>query len=112
MSDITGSIIEEINGQRYTLRLTMRGIAKLQGSYGPTINGLLDGKAGSFPDFNPLLDLVSIALQKGHGLAEADAEQVADDMVTADQEIIGRILKAAFPEAEPGKTQGKKAKAA
>lgn len=112
MADFTGVIYESFGGKEYAMQLTMRGIARLQEKYGNTIGGLLDGTVGDIPDFSPLLDLVSISLQKGSKLSAEDADEIADSILTADKEIVGRIVSAAFPEAAPGKRKGPKVKAA
>lgn len=111
MAELTGTIHEEIGGVSYTLRLTMRGIAALQAKYGKTISGLLDGTTGDIPDFATLLELVSIALQTGESLEAAVADEVADNLLTRDAEIVGRIVAAAFPDQKPGK-RARKGKAA
>lgn len=103
MADITGEMIETFGGREYTLRLTMRGIAALQAKHGKNIGGLLDGTAGDIPDFGPLLDLVSLALQKGHAMTPEEADALADDLLTADPQIVGRIVSSTFPDAAPGK---------
>jgi hypothetical protein len=110
MENPTGVVLESFGGKDYRLKLTMRGIAELQKKYGKSIGGLLDGTAGDIPDFNPLIDLVSLALQRGEKMKPEDADEIADNMLTADKEIIGRIIAAAFPEAVPGKkTKGPRA---
>ena len=104
MSDITGTIHEVYDGKSYDLRLTMRGIATLQSEYGNNVAGLLDGSAGDLPDFNALLSLVSIAIQKGSGMDAGAADDLADDLLTKDPEIVGRIISAAFPDEKEQKS--------
>ena len=99
-ADVTGTITETINGQAYELRLTMAGLAKLQAKHGKTIGGLLDGTAGNVPDFGPMLDMVSVALQKASGLGAVEADGLADDLLTADLTVIERLITAAFPNAQ------------
>lgn len=100
MADLTGTIREGFGGKEYELRLTMRGIATLQDRYGLTLGGLLDNSIGDIPPFGLLLDLVSVSLQKGSKLPEAEADDLAEELLTADQMIVGRIIKATFPEIE------------
>ena len=104
MSDITGTIHEVYDGKSYDLRLTMRGIATLQSEYGNNVAGLLDGSAGDLPDFNALLSLVSISLQKGNGMEPVAADELADDLLTKDPEIVSRIISAAFPDQKEQKS--------
>ena len=110
MSDITGTIHEVYDGKSYDLRLTMRGIATLQSEYGNNVTGLFDGSAGdspdspSLPDFNALLSLVSISLQKGNGMDAGAADELADDLLTKDPEIVSRIISAAFPDQKEQKS--------
>lgn len=94
-----GSIEVEHGGKPYTLRLTMRGIGRLQNKHGRNVAGLFDGTEGGFPDMNAVLDLVSEALQRGHGLDADKADDLADEIATADPMIVGKITKAAFPDA-------------
>jgi hypothetical protein len=109
MTDPTGAVEVEFGGKSYSLRLTMRGIARLQAKHGRNLAGLLDGTAGDVPDMGAVLDLVSEALQKGEGIAAAEADELADELATANPMIIGLIVTAAFPDPEGnGKTKGAK----
>jgi hypothetical protein len=110
MTDPTGAIEVEHGGETYCLRLTMRGIARLQAKHGRNVAGMLDGTAGDMPDMAAVLDIVSEALQKGHGMKATEADDLADEIATADPLIVGSIMVAAFPSAE-GNAK-KKAKAA
>ena len=100
MTDPTGAIEVEHGGKTYCLRLTMRGIARLQAKHGRNLAGMMDGTAGNFPDMAAVLDIVSEALQKGHGLKADQADDLADEIATADPQIVGLIVNAAFPSAE------------
>jgi len=112
MADITGALSVEHNGTRYMLRLTMRGIAQLQAEFGRDIAGVLSGEAGAIPDFAAILRIVEVALQKGQpGMIASEVAAVADDMATPD--LVGRIVAAAFPDAEAQAVgNGKRPKAA
>lgn len=98
MIDPTGCVEFIVGGKAYACRLTMRGIARLQGKHGRNIAGLLDGSAGDIPDMGAMLDLVSEALQRGSKLEAELADDIADELLSADQTIIGAIIAAAFPE--------------
>lgn len=100
MADPTGTVEVEFGGETYCLRLTMRGIARLQAKHGRNLAGMLDGSAGAIPDMEAVLDLVSEALQKGQDMKPAEADDLADEMATADPLLVGRIIAAAFPDPE------------
>jgi hypothetical protein len=108
MIDPTGAVEIQFGGKTYAMRLTMRGIARLQAKHGRTLAGLLDGTQGDFPDMGVVLDLVSEALQRGEGLDAAAADDLADEIATADASVVGRIMASAFPDAE-GNAQRKMA---
>lgn len=99
IASVTGTLHEQHDGKTYDLRLTMGGIAKLQAMHGRNVAGLLDGSAGDLPDFQALIDMVSVALQKGQGMTPEEAASVADDLLSADMEIVQRLITAAFPNA-------------
>lgn len=99
MIDPTGAVEIEFGGKTLSLRLTMRGIARLQAKHGRNLAGMLDGTAGDVPDMGAVLDLVSEALQKGSGLKAPEADDLADELATADPLIVGRIIGGAFPDA-------------
>ena len=109
MADLTGTIHEVYDGKSYDLRLTMGVIGSLQAQYGNSIAGLLDGTAGDIPNFNALIDLVSLALQKGSGLEKEVADVLADDMLTKDVGLATRIISAAFPSASGNAKKPRKA---
>lgn len=114
MADITGTVRARHDGRVYEMRLTMRSLAVLQDKHGDNIAGLLDGSAGSTPNLTALIDMVSLALQKGSGMAASDADDVADELLTADVGIIEKVIRATFPNAtvEGARGNGRKPKAA
>lgn len=114
MADITGTVRARHDGRDYEMRLTMRGLAVLQDKHGDNIAGLLDGSAGSTPRFGALIDMVSLALQKGSGMGSNEADELADELLTADVGIIEKIITATFPNAtvEGVRGNGRKPKAA
>ena len=119
MSDITGTVHHSFGGCEYCLRLTLGGIAKLQMKHGNDLGGMLTGRAADaseIPKFGLMIDIVTVALEKGGIAPELDAAALADDMLTADKGLATRLLQAAFPEADkqassPGKKKAPKAKA-
>lgn len=102
MADVTGTLHHPFEGKTYALCLTMRGIAKLQGIHGNDLGGILTG-ANAVPSFAVLLDIVAEGLRRGGDLADQDADDLADKMLTADKNLAERVLKLAFPETAAGK---------
>ena len=92
----------------------MGGLAKLQGLHGNDLGGLLTGKfeaAGEIPPFAIMLDVVRVALAKGEKMGDAEAEDLADDMLTQDRTLCGAVMQAAFPTSDkPGNGKAPKAK--
>lgn len=103
MADVTGALREDFGGKTYEFKLTARVIAKLQAVHGNNVAGLLDGTAGAIPNFGAVLDLVALSLQMGSKLSDDEAEEIADAMLMQDTEIVGRIIRAAFPDVEDAK---------
>lgn len=110
MADVTGAVHYEFGGKHYVLRLTLGGIGKLQGKHGNDLGGLLSGKVEGIPPFAIMVDMVAASLEKGQRMDPEMAADLADDMLTADQTLIERVLKAAFPDAKPGNANAPKAK--
>lgn len=118
MADVTGALHHEFGDTTYCLRLTLGGIAKLQGKHGNDIGGLLSGKFDApegepapIPPFDIMIEMIAAALVKGEKLPEDQALDLADDMLTEDQALAGRLMEAAFPAmAKPGNGQAPKRK--
>lgn len=107
MADVTGALHHSFGGREYTLRLTFGVLAKLQAKHGDDLKGLLTGEVVKAPPFDVMLDAVGGALIKG-GAAADSADDLADDMLTADPELFQRLLGTAFPDAVGnGKKAGK-----
>ena len=71
------------------------------------MTGRFDAVEGSdqpreMPPFQIMLDIVRVALEKGEKISGDDAADLADDMLTADKALWGRVWAAAFPEAQKG----------
>lgn len=103
MAAILGELNVTCAGADYCLRLTMRGIAQLQDEYGQGLEPLLGMKDGVMPHFGICLRLVEIALKKHHPDA---GPELADEILTADVGVVGRLIAAAFPDPE-GNAGGK-----
>lgn len=101
MAAFTGELNVAHNGRDLTLRLTLAGLARLQDKYGPDIAGLLDENRSDeeILPFGIMLDVISVSLQKGMRMPEDEAEELADDILSADPDVLGRLLSAAFPSA-------------
>jgi hypothetical protein len=97
MAKMLGEVNVSVGGKEYCLRLTMRGIATLQDEFGQNLDPILSLKEGELPHFGICLRVVELALQRHHPEAGAD---VADDILTQDMTIFGKLLEAAFPQAE------------
>lgn len=99
MADVTGALHHDFAGKTYRLRLTWGVLADLQGKHGDDFLSRLEVVAGKLPPFALMIDIVAGALVKGERMDEADARDLADDMLTADPELVSRLLLAAFPDA-------------
>lgn len=109
MADVTGTLHHEYGGKTYTLRLTWGVLGALQAKHGDDFLERLDVPNGKLPPFNLLIDVAAMALAKGEKMAEDEARDLADDIITSDPEVIGRLMTAAFPDAVGnGAAQGKK----
>lgn len=109
MADVTGTLHHEHGGKTYTLRLTWGVLGALQEKHGDDFLDRLDVPQGKLPPFNLLIDVAAMALAKGEGLKPDDARDLADDIITSDPEVIGRLMAAAFPDAGGnGKAAGKR----
>ena len=97
MADVTGALHHDFHGRAYTLRLTLGGLANLQGRYGNDLGGLLSGGITGVPPFGLLLDIVTEALIKGEKMDRDDAADLADEIQTADRGVAIRLIEAAFP---------------
>lgn len=109
MADVTGALHHDFGGKAYTLRLTLGGIAKLQGKYGNDLGGLLTGGIEGVPPFGIMIDIIAAALEKGERISADEAVDLADDMLTADQSIMEKVMKSAFPD-QVGNAKAPKAK--
>lgn len=101
MAAVTGEVLVKFDGREYCLRLTMRGLSVLQTEFGNDVLEKLD--SGTLPDISVLLRLVELALGKESERYEGD---LADELLSADVSIVGRIVQAALPSAREGAAVG------
>ena len=99
MADVTGALHHDFDGKSYRLRLTWGVLADLQGKHGDDFLTRLDAGAGKLPPFGLMIDIVAKALARGEGLDDDNVRDLADDMLTADPELVSRLMQAAFPDA-------------
>jgi hypothetical protein len=109
MAAITGEVRAEHGGRTYTLRFTALGLGRLQEEFGSSLGGLLDGTAKESVLMLPMVGIIREALRKGERMPHDEAQELADDMLTADMDLAVRVLNAAFPPPKPGKSAGRRA---
>jgi len=97
-----GTVTTDIGGKSYDLQLSFRAIARLQAKHGRNVAGLLDGTAGDIPDMAAVLDVLSEAIQRGSGVEASVADDLADELMSANSAILGPVLLTAFPDAPGG----------
>lgn len=105
MAKAIGEVIISAGGKEYTLRLTMRSLAILQDEFGQDLAPIIGLKPGQMPHFGICLRMVELALQKHH--ADVASPVLADDILTGDMAVVGRLIEAAFPDASAGDQTGK-----
>lgn len=98
MADVTGALHHKFGKTTYTLRLTYGVLGKLQGLHGRDLKGLLTDP-GAVPPFDVMVDVVALALEKGHGIKADKAADLADEMLSADPGLVARVMTTAFPDA-------------
>lgn len=96
MSNPTGKLTVTHGGQDYALRLTWAGMADLQDRHPEVVGAMISGRE-VVPSMRFALDAVSAAIQKGQGMAAAEADALADEILTDDPTVVSRLLTAAFP---------------
>ncbi|SOC11454.1 hypothetical protein SAMN05877809_105290 [Rhodobacter sp. JA431] len=99
MADVTGTCRHQFGGKSYSLRLTWGVMAKLQAEYGEDFLDRLEIKGNAIP-FALMIAIIGESLIKGEKMGKDEAYDLADDFVSSDPELIGRVVKAAFPDAE------------
>lgn len=112
MADVTGTLHHDFGGKSITLRLTWTVLAELQARHGKDFIQRLEIQEGEMPDFGMIVDIVTRALMRGENMPESDAALLADDMLTADPSMLGRLMKSAFPEAQAAGNGAKAGQAA
>ncbi|MFC3059515.1 hypothetical protein [Paenirhodobacter populi] len=99
MADVTGALHHTFGGKEYTLRLTWGVLAEIQAAHGDDFLDRLSNQDGKTPPFALMIDIAAKALAKGEKMPAIEASDLADDMLTADPELIGRLMVAALPDA-------------
>lgn len=114
MSVLTGEIGATLGNTSYRLILGLRGIAQLQREYGNGLQGIMGsppqegGEEGAaLPDFNAYMDVVKVSLQRFHSQA-ADDLDIVEGLLSQDWSLPGRLIAAAFPDAEEKPAAGKR----
>lgn len=97
MADVTGALHHSFGGKNFALRLTWGVLADLQGAHGDDFLFRLEPVEGKLPPFALMIDIVSRSLMRGEGFPESEARDLADDMLTADPELVSRLMESAFP---------------
>ncbi|RWR31355.1 hypothetical protein D2T31_04980 [Sinirhodobacter populi] len=98
MAEFTGEFSHTVGGKTYRLALGLRGIAVLQQELGKDL-APLQIEDGDHADFNVLLRVVEVALQRHHPDA---GPEVAEEILASDLSIWARLVAAAFPDAPEG----------
>ena len=112
MTNPTGALTVDANGQTYRLWLGFSGLAELQAKHGSDFITQLqppeNAPANWLPDFGIVRDLILESLQRYH---PTDADRwLVDELFAAEPTIIERLFAAAFPEQAqtPGKPNGER----
>lgn len=105
MSNVTGAVRVEANGQEYQLWLSFSGLAVLQERHGQDVLQRLappeDAPKNWMPELAIVRDLVIEALQRYH---EEEADRwLADDILAAQPDILERLVSGSFPDSSESK---------
>lgn len=96
-----GELIVTAKGKEYRLHFGMSTIADLQAKHGDKIDAILAGaETGKMPDFGIMLDIFIGALQRHH--ADVADRYLVDDLVAENQNLLPRLMQAAWPDAPEG----------
>lgn len=109
MSAFTGELTEIFGNTEYRLVLGLRGIAALQAEFGKNLDPILSmmGQGGdasenkALPDFTVLFRIVALALDRCHKEDAANMD-VIEGLLAQDMSLPGRLIAAAFPQADAG----------
>lgn len=115
MSAFTGELTEVLGNTEYRLVLGLRGIATLQTEFGKNLDPIMNmmgqgGKAGeggeavenkALPDFSVLFRIVALSLERCHKDDAANMD-VVEGLLGQDMSLPGRLIAAAFPQADGG----------
>lgn len=118
MAGLTGEITAVLGNSSYRLVLGLRGIAELQRDYGNNLQGIMgdrpagadagdEAKEAVLPDFDAFMQVVKVSLRRFHPEYAEDLD-VVEGLLAQDWSLPGRLIAAAFPDAQPGGARGKK----
>lgn len=115
MSNPRGELTVSVGDKNYTLWLGMSVLAKLQAKHGEAFFDALEPPEDEdevwFPDLQLIIDIVTFALERSHG--DEVTPWLVDDLLAEHQDLLPRLMAAAFPEAsEKGEGKLKRTKAA
>ena len=100
--DATGTLHVQHEGRDLALRLSWGALAKLEAMHPAIVNALLRDAGASEVTVQFILDAVSVALQKGSRIDAAEADELADALLTADPDLFKRLMTTASPGASRG----------
>ena len=107
--NVTGAVVLEANGEKYTLWLGMSVLAELQDRFGGDFEAMLSAAdANKLPNLTVMHALFLGALQRYHS-DEAD-RYLVDDIIAQNVDALGKLMNGSTPPAEP--SQGKRKAAA
>ena len=96
-----GELIVEAKGKTYRLHFGMSVIADLQAKYGDKVEAILtQTESGGLPDMAIVGDIFLFSLQRYHS-AEAD-RWLVDDIVSANANLLPKLMGTAFPDPPEG----------
>jgi hypothetical protein len=101
-----GELTVDVNGKTYRLHFGMSVIADLQAKYGEKVEAILtqSQNVGGLPDMAIVVDIFLGALQRHHA-DEAD-RWLVDDIVSANANLLPRLMGVAFPDTPEGDEGG------
>lgn len=101
-----GSVDHEIGGKRKELRFSTRAMARVERNLNISIAGLMAG-FGTTYGINAAAEIIAASLNAGRGADIGVAYDAIDDMgQEAAFDLVGELLKAAYPDADESVAEG------